>query len=233
LELNLLRQKTPVSRPAVALIFDDLGESLTDLKEIYSLNIPLTVSIIPGLKFSKNIAHIAARCGFSVMIHLPLEPKKDDYRQASYTFISAALGRSEIDRLLRKYLNSIQIAVGVNNHMGSKATEDSELMRVVLRAVKQKNLIFIDSRTSSRSVAYDIAVEEGVRCAYNEWFLDAVEGEEAMRRRMEEIVDRAAQNGKTIVIAHPRKPTIAFLKKYLDERHGQVDFITIEDYFEP
>ena len=55
--------QSSLEKPAVALIFDDLGESLSDLRELYTLDIPLTVSIIPNLKFSKNIAHIASRCG--------------------------------------------------------------------------------------------------------------------------------------------------------------------------
>src|SRR3989338_4735292 len=71
-------QRSEEFKPSLALLFDDLGESLSDLRELYSLDIPLTVSIIPNLKFSKNIAYIASRCGFSVFIHLPLEPKQGE-----------------------------------------------------------------------------------------------------------------------------------------------------------
>ncbi|MBU2251223.1 MAG: divergent polysaccharide deacetylase family protein, partial [Candidatus Omnitrophica bacterium] len=116
-------QQSDDLKPSVALIIDDLGESLSDLRELYSLDVPLTVSIIPNLKFSKNIANIASRCGFSVFIHLPLEPKQGEkYQSKRYRFLSPDLSQRENEALLRDYLNSLRVAVGVNNHMGSKAT---------------------------------------------------------------------------------------------------------------
>jgi len=219
-------------KPSIALVFDDLGESLAELREIYSLDIPVTVSIIPNLKFSKNIAHIASRCGFSVFIHLPMEPKKGrSHRTDKYRFISSSLGRRENESLLRNYLNSIRIAIGVNNHMGSKATEDEPLMRFFLQAVKKKGLIFLDSRTSTDSVAYRVAKEEGLISGYNEGFLDAVVNVEHMQKQIDELVKKAKDKGKIIIIAHPRESTIRFLKTKISSLKEKVDFITLKEYF--
>ncbi|UCG35014.1 MAG: divergent polysaccharide deacetylase family protein [Candidatus Omnitrophota bacterium] len=219
-------------KPKIALIFDDLGKYLEELKEVHSLDIPLTVSILPGLKFSKNVSHISSRCGYSVFIHLPLEPRsKDNYQPAKLKFISESLSRKEIDSLLRYYLNYMRIAIGVNNHMGSKATEDEELMKVVMREIKRKDLIFIDSRTSQKSVAYRIAKEEGVRCGYNEGFLDAVDDLKTIEAKLAVLVEKAKEKGKIIVIAHPRKNTLKVLRKKLPELRDEVVFVTIKDYF--
>ena len=219
--------------PAVAIIFDDLGESLADLKELYSLNIPLTISVIPGLRFSKNIAHIGARCGFSVFIHLPLEPKKRDLtKNTPYRFISGQLSIRDNQALLRKYLNSVRIATGVNNHMGSLATEDPELMALVIKEVKNKGLVFVDSRTSGESVAYEIANAQGMACAYNQGFLDSVSGQEAMMNNFNKLIESARRNGQIIVIAHPRKSTIKFLKDNLVEFKKKVRFINAKEYFQ-
>jgi len=231
--LSLVQGKDNANLPLVALIFDDLGESLRDLKEIYSLDTPLTISVVPKLKFSKNIAHIGSRCGFSVLIHLPMQPSNEKlYRSDKYKFISSDLNRREVEFLMRRYLNSIKIAIGVNNHMGSKATEDPNLMRHVLGVVKRKNLIFIDSRTSLKSVAYKIAREENLVCGYNEGFLDAVDDVSEIKKRMDELIVKAKDKGKIIVIAHPRKNTLNFLKDNLASLKEEVKFITIEDYFE-
>ncbi|MCF7908688.1 MAG: divergent polysaccharide deacetylase family protein [Candidatus Omnitrophica bacterium] len=229
-----LGKDQPSLKPSIALIFDDLGGSLTELREIYSLDIPLTVSIIPNLKFSKNIAHIASRCGFSVFIHLPMEPKKsENYRTDQYRFISGSLSQRENKSLLRNYLNSIRIAIGVNNHMGSMATEDRELMSIFVQAVKNKGLIFVDSRTSLDSVAYEIAHRVGLPCGYNEGFLDAVNDLDHMQKQIDQLLKKAKEKGKIIIIAHPRAGTIEFLKQRVAALKEEVDFITIKEYFKP
>ena len=221
------------SLPKIALIFDDLGESLSDLREIYSLDIPLTISVIPNLKFSKNIAHIASRCGFSVFIHLPLEPSEStSYKTNKYQFISASLSNREIRLILKQYLNSLRIAIGVNNHMGSKATQDEALMDVVLDEIKKKSLIFVDSRTSLESVAYNQAHKKNLVCGYSEGFLDSVDSLEHMSKKMDELIAKANSLGKIIIIAHPREGTLKFLKKELPVLQKKVEFITIKDYFD-
>ena len=219
-------------KPKIALIFDDLGESVKDLKEIYSFKIPLTVSIIPELKFSKNIAYIAQRCNFSILIHLPLEPKDSEkYKTDKYTFISSSLSKRKIEALLRRYLNYVRIAIGVNNHMGSKATEDPWLMRIVLKDLKQRNLIFIDSRTSVNSCAFDLAKKMGVKAAYNEGFLDSFDDKEKIREKIYELVKEARKKEAIIVIAHPRKSTFEVLREELPKIKKEITFITIEEYF--
>ena len=220
-------------RPKVALVFDDLGESLQDLKEINSLNIPVTISILPGLKLSKNIAHLSSRCGFSVLTHLPLEPKNaKKFETNKYRFISSSLTKSERVALLRYYLNYMRLAIGVNNHMGSQATENPELMREVLIAVKSKGLVFIDSRTSKSSVACKIAKEVGVACAYNEGFFDSLSDVRLMENRLKDLLDHAKQKGKIVIIAHPKKNTFSVLHKLLPEAQKEVQFITIKEYFD-
>ena len=220
-------------QPKIALIFDDLGESLRDLKEIYSLDIPLTISVIPNLKFSKNIAHIASRCGFSVLIHLPLEPaSSQQYKTDKYRFITSDLSKREVISLLRQYLNSIRIAIGVNNHMGSFATENRELMKIVLGELKKRGLIFVDSRTSLESITYEQAHKMELISGYNQGFLDAIDDIKVIEKRMEELKALAQEKGKIIVIAHPRKNTLGFLKARLPILRKKIEFITIKEYFE-
>jgi len=230
--LPFIGQEQHSNLPKIALVFDDLGENLDDLKEVYSLGIPLTISIIPDLRFSKNIAHIGYRCGFSVFIHLPLEPENDVYyKRATYKFIHSGMPKRDIVLLTRQYLNSIRIATGVNNHMGSKATQDEELMRIIMDELKMRGLVFIDSRTTTKSVAYKIAQEKGLVCGYSEGFLDPADDKEVIKEKMSELIKQAKQKGKIIVIGHPRKNTIEFLKSELPSILKEVQFVTIKDYF--
>ena len=43
-------------------------------------------------------------------------------------------------------------AIGFNNHMGSKFTEDERLMKVVIDTAKQRGVFFLDSKTTAKSV---------------------------------------------------------------------------------
>lgn len=230
--IPLLHRETLSPKPEIALIFDDLGQNFKDLDEIHSLNIPVTVAVIPGLKFSKDVAYLANRYGFSVLIHLPMEPKgKGKYGTQEIKFISASLTKRKLNSLLRYYLNSIRTAIGVNNHLGSKATEDQELMRAVLKAVKSNNLIFIDSRTSLDSCACEVAKQEEVLCGENEGFLDSVDVIESIKDKLNVLLQKASQKGKIIVIAHPKKDTFTVLKERLPSLKKKVKFITLKDYF--
>lgn len=225
------RIEKEVSSPKIALIFDDLGESLEQLKMIFSLKIPLTVSIIPNRRFSKSIAYISVRSGYTVLIHLPMEPKNKNFVKKAYPFIEADMYPNKIASITRSYLNSLQIAKGVNNHMGSKITENRDLMRIILAEVKKKNLFFIDSRTSDNSVAYDTAKEMGLQCWYNEGFIDSEKDEESIKKKLYRFIDVARKKGKIVVIAHPSKRTIKILKEELPRIKDKVKFITVEEFF--
>jgi len=230
------RSKTAFSsgeKARIALIFDDLGQSLQDIKDVYSLKIPLTVAVIPGLKFSRNISHIAERCDFSVLLHLPMEPHNQTpaFVKARRNFITGSLTDREIRALLRKYLASLRVAVGVNNHMGSKATENPRIMKAVLSVLKEKRKFFIDSHTTDHSCSSSIAGGLGVTCAENSAFLDAVDDPAAIKDKIYHCLDLAEKQGKVIIIAHPKANTFKVLAEELPALRGKVDFITVEEYF--
>ena len=230
--LGIVQGEDELVKPRIALIFDNLGSNLGDLKEIYALDIPATISVIPNLKFSKNIAHIGARSGFSVFINLPLRPLADKfYPTPKYRFISSDLNRWQIESLLRKYLNSIRIAIGVNNYMGSQATQDAVLMRIIAKELKRRNLIFVDSRSAAKSVAYTVANQEGLICGYSQGFLDSKD-EAGLPGRLDELLTKAKEEGQIIIIVHPDESTFEFLKDKLPELKGKVEFVTIKEYFE-
>ncbi|MEI8350478.1 MAG: divergent polysaccharide deacetylase family protein [Candidatus Omnitrophota bacterium] len=224
--------ETQAAKPKIALIFDDLGERMKDLEDVYELQIPVAISVIPGLKFSKNVAHIGLRCGFSILIHLPLEPKKEEkFKTNKYKFISSSFTRQENEALLRNYLNYLHFAVGVNNHMGSAATENPQLMELLMIALRSRNLVFIDSRTSLNSVACEVAKRSKIRCGYNEGFLDAVDEKAAIEKKLEKLIQKAREKGKIIIIAHPKKNTFLVLKEKLPAIKAEVEFISIKKYF--
>jgi len=104
-------------------------------------------------------------------------------------------------------------AIGVNNHQGSRATADPALMAALMPALYQHGLFFIDSRTTSATVAYVAAERSGVRAASRKVFLDDTPTREAVLQQLDLAARDAQRDGSAIAIGHPHPATIAALSE--------------------
>jgi len=121
----------------------------------------------------------------------------------------------EIADTVESDLASVPGAVGVNNHMGSAATADPRVMRVVANVLARRGLFFIDSRTTDATVAFEAARDARVRTASRKVFLDDVQSEEAIEASLAGLVERAKADGAAIGIGHPYPATLAVLDREL------------------
>ncbi|NIM90250.1 MAG: hypothetical protein GTO17_04800 [Candidatus Aminicenantes bacterium] len=209
------RGKAPargLKRTKVAFIIDDMGYSLEDLKKIISLKKPVTVSILPSSPYAKETALIAHENGLEVMLHLPLESVNSKNNKNRGGYILSGMSTEEIQRTLEESLQ-IPYIKGVNNHQGSKITTDETLMRIILEPLKKRNLYFIDSLTTSSSIAFRLAQEMGIRSARRYIFLDSTVNEEYIERMMEDLFVKAQQRNNMVVICHPFQETMQVLKE--------------------
>ena len=119
-------------------------------------------------------------------------------------------------------LASVPYVVGVNNHQGSLATSDPALMAILMPVLRERQLFFIDSRTTAATLAYDSAEREGVRCAFrNVPFLDDVQEESAIRRQVELAIRGVKEKGEAIAIGHPHPETLRVLNEMLPQLQVQ------------
>lgn len=205
-------------RPKVAVVIDDCGYDLALMKRFARLRIPITFAVIPHLPHSEASAVEAWSAGKEVILHQPMEPEgygagPDPGKGA----LLRGMGREQVARIVRENLESIPHVSGLNNHMGSAATADSELMTFVVGAVTRlregnPGLYFLDSRTSAASVAYDTARRSGLRTAVRSVFLDHDESLGAVRAQLEELLARADQEGEAIGIGHVKPATFTALE---------------------
>ena len=210
----------------VAIIIDDMGYNLEDLKKIISLKKPFTVSILPFTPYAKETALIAHENGLEVMLHLPLESINAKNKEIPEGYILSRMSKEEIHQILEENLQIPHIK-GVNNHQGSKITTDENLMHIILAPLKERNLYFIDSLTTSNSIAFKLAQEMGIPSARRYIFLDSVIDEEYIKRMMEELFLKARQRDSTVVICHPFKETLRVLKekiRLIDENNLELVF---------
>lgn len=218
-----LRMVRPAAEARVAVIFDDAGGSLEDVETIITLGRPVTIAVLPGLRFSREVAERARAAGLEVFLHLPLEAD-DPSKPMGPGGIASAMSDEEIASTLHADLASVPGAVGVNNHMGSKGTADERVMRAVLGVVKARGLIWVDSRTSLRTVGARLAGEMGIRAAARQVFLDNENDPAAIRAQIARLIELARGQGEAIAIGHAHRSTAQVLREML----GEFDRLGIE-----
>jgi polysaccharide deacetylase 2 family uncharacterized protein YibQ len=199
--------------PKLAIVIDDFGYARNDqIEAFFNLNIPITLSILPSLPHSQYAAGRAAEAGKEVLLHLPMEAMQES--RSDMEVVRVDMSTRRIRELVERYVQEIPGISGVNNHQGSRATQDERVMKTVLAVLKKRNLFFFDSLTSPKSIAYNTAKQEGVATARNDLFLDAGTDDPAVViRRLERLMDLAKRNGQATAIGHPKAWTLEALTK--------------------
>ncbi|MCD4784596.1 MAG: divergent polysaccharide deacetylase family protein [Candidatus Eremiobacteraeota bacterium] len=212
----------------VAIIIDDFGNNMNNVDEFCSLDIPVTFAVLPYLKYSKETSRKALSSGKAVILHLPLENKAGI--NPGYGTLDTGMKRDALVKEFRMNLSFVPGADGFNNHEGSKATEDEEMMREILEQAKRKNLFFIDSMTSSKSVGLRVARELGVSCARRNVFLDNNDNVDYICGQLTELAEKAMENGSAIGIGHVRKNTYEAIEKMTGEmRKKGIEFVFVRE----
>ena len=205
-----------VRRGQVALIMDDIGNSLEVLDELIALGRQVTVSVLPYAPYAAESARLAHDNGLEVLLHLPLESVNNHESLGSVEgLILAGMTEPDIVRSFEASLGRVPFAAGVNNHMGSRFTAERDLVRTILRPIKESGLFFVDSRTTAETVAYDEARKMGVPAVERDVFLDADEDRGRIRGRLIELLQKARKKGRAVGICHPFPETLAVLKSSL------------------
>ncbi len=196
-----------------ALVIDDLGNELAPAERIAGWKQPVAGAVLPGVAFSAAAARALARGGKEVLLHLPMEPAGYPKVRPGPGVILRAQSDEEIVRILDADLATVPGAVGVNNHMGSVATADPRVMRIVAGVLAARGLFFLDSRTTEATVAERTAEEASVPAISRRVFLDDVETAPAIRKQLAELVRRARAEGSAVAIGHPYAVTLAVLEE--------------------
>ncbi len=225
------RPSQPLKKPRISIIVDDIGISKKVVDNLIDISNNLTFAILPNRPFSRYAAQQAKKNNLEVLLHQPMEPRID----SGYTADDAGDGvllvgqtKENIIRTLDRNLSSVPNVIGVNNHMGSKFTQNEELMRLVLTRLKEKNLVFVDSLTTSRSKGYTVAKELGMKTARRDIFLDdKKKGKDYVRGQLRKLVRKAKKNGYSVGICHTYPQTIEVMREELGSISEEVDIIPI------
>ena len=216
-----------------AIVIDDLGANKQTIFRLLELGEDLTFSVLPYLELSTEVATILHQHQKEILLHLPMEPNAYPEKDPGLGVIVSHMGTEQIQRTLEQDLQAVPFAVGVNNHMGSRLTSNREKIKTVLQILAQHNLFFLDSRTTSKTVAYAVAQQLGLKSAERKVFLDADEDLQVntVKKRLYELIALAEQGKPAIAIGHPKEVTLQALEEMMPEfKRRNVQIIRVSQF---
>jgi polysaccharide deacetylase 2 family uncharacterized protein YibQ len=212
-----LWRKAARPQPQLAIIIDDFGFSNSEvIRGFIHLDVKLSMSVIPGHNYSSWSSAEGKKNGKEILIHMPMEPERSEGNIGQEPYlIRKNMQSSEIEQKIAAAFRELPEASGMNNHMGSLVTADPDIMKMVINSLKRKGLYFVDSLTSPRSVAYEMAKDQGVRTAIRSVFLDNVRDKSEIEAQFEKALEVARRRGKAIAIGHVNPETLEVLKQLI------------------
>ncbi len=204
-------------KPQLAIVVDDFGYFRGDLLDDFcQIKQPITLAILPDETHSKTAMLKANETNHETLIHIPMEPMSYPKNNPGKNAIYVHLSKKEIIKRMEGYIKKLPLCIGANNHMGSLVTTDEDIMKIVLEVLKRHEMFFVDSRTTSSSVAYSTAQRMMIPSFENNFFLDSPDiSDKTFNMRIEQLKKLSAK-GKVLIITHcSNRNKLNYLKRFI------------------
>ena len=212
------------AKPKITFVIDDIGHKIQDQNLIESLGSDVTYAILPMLRYSRHFSDLGRLRGAEIILHLPLEAA--DNTVPGPGLITSRMETEHALDILDRNLRSVPGHRGANNHMGSQGTSNPQIMRLILTELKKRDLFFLDSMTTSKTVSSLLGQQIGVPVLHRDIFLDNEDEEPAIRRQIDKLKLRALERGYAIGIGHYRYRTLTVLNEEIP-RLKREGFVTV------
>lgn len=212
----------------LAIVIDDFGNNMNGTEDMMNMPVPITVAVMPFLPSTKKDAELAFSKGHDVFVHMPMEPLRGKRSWLGPGAITSDLSDDEIRKRVNEAIDQVPHAVGMNNHMGSKITKDPRIMKAVLSVCKERGLMFLDSKTSYRSIVSTIAHELGVPVIENTLFFDDVYTTEHISKQMRLLRSSLGKHPYFVAIGHvgpPGKKTASIIRDAIPELQKEAKLV--------
>lgn len=204
----------PADKPMIALVIDDLGLDRKRTARTLKLKGPMTMAFIPYARDLAKQTGTARNNGHELLLHLPMEPLNPKI-DAGPNHLNTHLAPEDLLDRIHWNLERFDGYVGVNNHMGSRASADVSVMTALMKELRSREMLFLDSRTNPKSIGAKIATVEGVPFAERNVFIDNVNEKGAVLKQLSLLEKVSKKRGFAVGIGHPREGTIQALKEWL------------------
>jgi polysaccharide deacetylase 2 family uncharacterized protein YibQ len=201
--------------PRIAIIIDDLGYEKLAGERAISLPGPVAYAILPDTPRAAYLAEAAHAGGKEVLLHLPLQAERDR-EHVEPGSLTLDMSREQFAATFIGNIESVPYAIGVNSHRGSLLTRHPGHMAWLMEEIQQRgDLFFVDSYTTAKSIALNVALERGVSAVRRDVFLDPDRAPGTLEREFARLKALARRQGFAVGIGHPYATTLEYLENAL------------------
>ena len=215
-------------KPLVAIIIDDMGYRKAVGEQFLKLDMELSFSFLPFGPHTRDLSQKAGQLGKDILLHLPMEPNdlKSDPGPGA---LMVSMNKKTIQKIFKKDLAEVPMAIGVNNHMGSRFTRNPKAMRIALEQIRGEGLFFLDSLTTSKSVGFAMAGAMGIKTIKRDVFLDNNLNKKKIINQLESLVKIAEKHGQAIGIGHPNRETLDAVMEFGNRLKSRVSLVGVHE----
>ena len=215
--------------PKLAIVIDDMGFNESALRQLLNLDFPVTLAFLPHGKHTRSGAMAAHIKGGEVLVHQPMEPIGYPQVRPGPNALLTGMSEGQIRRILEATIAAVPHAVGLNNHMGSRFTQQADGVSVVIRVLKERGMFMLDSLTHKDSVFADQGRSLGIEHYSRDVFLDAAPFREKVLEELYRAEAIALYTGQAVAIGHPHPETLAALRDWQRLRNREVRIVQLRE----
>ncbi len=228
--------KTKVDKKArgakIAIVIDDMGVNRKQSFRAINLPVPVTLAFLPYASGVRDMAAKAKAKKHELIIHAPMEAISSSVPLGGMA-LKVGMNGLDFSKEFHRMMGAFEGYVGVNNHMGSKLTQDKRSMALLMEHLKQRDLYFLDSKTIHSSIAAETAAQAGLRYAERDVFLDHEETPEFLADALKRVERIALRRGSAIAIGHPKAVTINALNEWIPKaKKSGYEFVFVSSLLE-
>ncbi len=216
---NAVVLATPPQAPMIAIVLDDMGPNRKGTERALDLPAPVTFSFLPYAPKVAAFVKAARDRGHEIIVHVPMEPV--GHADPGPHALRTGETDQQLDADLVWNLSQFDGYVGINNHMGSRFTADAKGMALVMKTLKARGLMFLDSRTSAQTEAANAARAAGLPTLSRDVFLDNDEEGTEVTAELGRVEEIARKRGAAIAIGHPHAVTLDMLEKWIPQARAR------------
>jgi len=234
-DINIIKTDNDTTYNGKAvIIIDDMGNQYKPCLPLIKSKYPVTFSVLPNCPFSNRISQEAHQSGHEIILHAPMEAFDNESNlraiKTGHLFLTTKMDSQLLTKQLEIMIKAVPNIIGISNHMGSKFTENSDKIKVVIRYLKEKNLCFVDSRTSNNSKGLFWTKEFGVPSVGRDLFLDNDQSYDQTVKQLRKLMEISAAEGTAVGIGHPYPSTIKALTNMLPHFiHNKIEIVPLSE----
>jgi hypothetical protein len=213
----------------LAIVIDDVGyHQLRGMRAI-ALPGPVTIAVLPHAPHTNRLVNQALHAGKDVIVHQPMQAELSRQAPREKDTLMLDMQQQDFASVAAAALDAVPGRIGLSNHTGSLLTAHRAPMRQLMTLLAERDLFFLDSRTTAATVALEVAREHGVPAIKRDVFLDHDAAPYAVHLAFERALQIARRNGRAVLIGHPYEVSLNYLERRLQNLPADIRLVSVAE----